>query len=192
MKDCTDAELMASIVKKDQEAFDAFFKRYYPFVYGRCMKSIKNPEISEEVASDVFMKVWRKADKWKEEDGKLLNWLSVMTKRTIIDNIRKLDRMHEEPVGGLERLDSYRGTSQDPIEIVEKNQIVEIVQRALNTLKNKNYKSVLELQTYEDLTTNEIADILGIPQGTVKIWLFRGRKQLEKQLRSLTLSFLPI
>ena len=188
MKDYTDAELMALIVEKNQQAFGVIFKRYYPFVYGRCLKNIGNPEMAEEVTSDVFMKVWRKADKWKEDNGKLLNWLGMVTKRTIIDSIRKSDRILEKPVGNLEKLDKYMETSKDPMEIVENNQIIEIVQRALDTLKNKNYKSVWELQNYEGLSVKEISDVLEKPPGTIKTWLFRCREELEKIIiRQITL-----
>ena len=60
-----------------------------------------NYQDAEEVASDVFIKVWQKLSKWDTEQGSFQAWLNTVARNTIIDAIRKRDRIRERPLSGL-------------------------------------------------------------------------------------------
>ena len=72
-------------------AFRQLFDKHYKWVYNKAHRMLGNYQDAEEVASDVFIKVWQKLGKWDTEQGSFQAWLNTVARNTIIDAIRKRD-----------------------------------------------------------------------------------------------------
>ena len=119
-------------------AFRQLFDKHYKWVYNKAYRMLGNYQDTEEVASDVFIKVWQKLskNKWDPEKGSFQAWLNMVARNTIIDATRKRNRIREQPLSGspdedeqpLSKYeDPYSGPEQD-LEAVEAQQILESVQ----------------------------------------------------------------
>ena len=167
-------------------AFRQLFDKHYKWVYNKAYRYLGNYQDTEEVASDVFIKVWQKLgkNKWDAEKGSFQAWLNTVAQNTIIDAVRKRNRNREHPLSGSpdedeqplsEYEDSYSGPEQE-LEAVEAQQILE---SALEQVKKSNHRIAWMLRHLEGYSIAEIARILNQKEGTVKIWIFRCTKELR-------------
>ena len=170
-------------------AFRQLFDKHYKWVYNKAYRMLGNYQDTEEVASDVFIKVWQKLNKnkWDPEKGSFQAWLNMVARNTIIDAIRKRNRIREQPLSGspdedeqpLSKYeDPYSGPEQE-LEAVEAQQILE---SALEQVTKSNHRIAWMLRHLEGYSIAEIARILNRKEGTVKIWIFRCTEELRKIL----------
>ena len=170
-------------------AFRQLFDKHYKWVYNKAYRMLGNYQDTEEVASDVFIKVWQKLNKnkWDAEKGSFQAWLNMVARNTIIDAIRKRNRIREHPLGGSSDEDEpplskyedpYSGPEQE-LEAVEAQQILE---SALEQVTKSNHRIAWMLRHLEGYSIAEIARILNRKEGTVKIWIFRCTEELRKIL----------
>ena len=170
-------------------AFRQLFDKHYKWVYNKAYRMLGNYQDTEEVASDVFIKVWQKLNKnkWDAEKGSFQAWLNMVARNTIIDAIRKRNRIREQPLSGspdedeqpLSKYeDPYSGPEQE-LEAVEAQQILE---SALEQVTKSNHRIAWMLRHLEGYSIAEIARILNRKEGTVKIWIFRCTEELRKIL----------
>ena len=170
-------------------AFRQLFDKHYKWVYNKAYRMLGNYQDTEEVASDVFIKVWQKLNKnkWDPEKGSFQEWLNMVARNTIIDAIRKRNRIREHPLSGspdedeqpLSKYeDPYSGPEQE-LEAVEAQQILE---SALEQVTKSNHRIAWMLRHLEGYSIAEIARILNRKEGTVKIWIFRCTEELRKIL----------
>ena len=170
-------------------AFRQLFDKHYKWVYNKAYRMLGNYQDTEEVASDVFVKVWQKLNKnkWDEEKGSFQAWLNMVARNTIIDAIRKRNRIREHPLSGpqdddeqplSQYEDPYSGPEQE-LEAVEAQQILE---NALEQVTKSNHRIAWMLRHLEGYSIAEIARILDRKEGTVKIWIFRCTEELRKIL----------
>ena len=170
-------------------AFRQLFDKHYKWVYNKAYRMLGNYQDTEEVASDVFIKVWQKLNKnkWDSEKGSFQAWLNMVARNTIIDAIRKRNRIREHPLSGspdedeqpLSKYeDPYSGPEQE-LEAVEAQQILE---SALEQVTKSNHRIAWMLRHLEGYSIAEIARILNRKEGTVKIWIFRCTEELRKIL----------
>ena len=170
-------------------AFRQLFDKHYKWVYNKAYRMLGNYQDTEEVASDVFVKVWQKLNKnkWDAEKGSFQAWLNMVARNTIIDAIRKRNRIREQPLSGspdedeqpLSKYeDPYSGPEQE-LEAVEAQQILE---SALEQVTKSNHRIAWMLRHLEGYSIAEIARILNRKEGTVKIWIFRCTDELRKIL----------
>lgn len=170
-------------------AFRQLFDKHYKWVYNKAYRMLGNYQDTEEVASDVFIKVWQKLNKnkWDAEKGSFQAWLNMVARNTIIDAIRKRNRIREHPLSGSSDEDEqplskyedpYSGPEQE-LEAVEAQQILE---SALEQVTKSNHRIAWMLRHLEGYSIAEIARILNRKEGTVKIWIFRCTEELRKIL----------
>ena len=170
-------------------AFRQLFDKHYKWVYNKAYRMLGNSQDTEEVASDVFIKVWQKLkkNKWDPEKGSFQAWLNMVARNTIIDAIRKRNRNREHPLSGSpdedeqplsQYEDPYSGPEQE-LEAVEAQQILE---SALEQVTKPNHRIAWMLRHLEGYSIAEIARILNRKEGTVKIWIFRCTEELRKIL----------
>ena len=184
-----DTYLAAQAKAGNDAAFRQLFDKHYKWVYNKAYRMLGNYQDTEEVASDVFVKVWQKLNKnkWDEEKGSFQAWLNMVARNTIIDAIRKRNRIREHPLSGSpdddeqplsQYEDPYSGPEQE-LEAVEAQQILE---NALEQVTKSNHRIAWMLRHLEGYSIAEIARILDRKEGTVKIWIFRCTEELRKIL----------
>ncbi|MFZ5479685.1 MAG: RNA polymerase sigma factor [Myxococcota bacterium] len=183
----TDVELVERFREGDRAAFSEIVRRYQDRVYTLCYRWLGEPESAEEVAQDVFLALFRSLSGFRGESR-----LSTFVFRVAINHCKnkKLYRARR----GFGRHDAL-GPSADPDEPerevpsegpapdrgVDVAQAQRLVSAALDEL-DEDHRQVLLLRDVEDLSYDEIADILDIPRGTVKSRIHRARAELATLL----------
>ena len=81
-------EIISLLKKTDKRAISLLYKNYSEALYGIICRTIPSEEVASEVLQDVFVKVWRNADKYDVDKGRLFTWLTQITRNTCIDRLR--------------------------------------------------------------------------------------------------------
>ena len=145
---------------------------YSDGIFRFILKNLKNEEKAKDVVQDTFEKLWLKVEEVSAE--KVKSYLFTAAYHTMIDVIRKEKRntgfeteKHDKPVN----VESYSGLS-------------EILEEAVSKL-SADQRSVIMLRDYEGYSYAEIADITGLTESQVKIYIFRGRMFLKNYIGSI-------
>lgn len=180
-------ELVEGLIRGDQAAFRELVERYKKKIYFMALDMVGSPTDAEDVSQEVFLKVHRSFGTFKK-DAKLSSWLYRVTYNACIDHLRKKDLV-PEPVGdeALEarsRSDVPFSTSPsapDPVRSAEFEQLQSRIARALERVSPQE-KAVFLLRHYDELMLKEIAEALHLSVGSVKSYLFRAVRKLQKEL----------
>jgi RNA polymerase sigma-70 factor (ECF subfamily) len=184
-----DAEVVDQIVSGDVNAFEGLLQRYEAHVVRMVKKHIPFDKV-EEVAQDVFIRVYQSLPNFKRDDS-FKQWLSTITIRTCYDFWRKHYRYREIPVSSLSEkhqiwLEEAIATksSQSFDERYSQKEAREVMDWALDRLSPED-RMVLELVYLEGYSVNEAASLLGWSSVNVKVRSFRARKKLHKLLKEI-------
>jgi RNA polymerase sigma factor (sigma-70 family) len=170
------AELIKKVeTLKDTSAFEELFNHFAPRVKAFLMKSGADPQMAEECSQEVMATVWRKAHLFDPARASVSTWIFTIARNKKIDAIRKLNR--PEP----EQLYPEQDYEPDQEEVVELQQETERLATALGELPEKQ-RVLIEKAYLGELSHSEIAEITGLPLGTIKS---RIRLALEKLRHSM-------
>lgn len=179
---------LATLAKEgDDIAFEQLFNKHYSWVYSKAYRMLGNYQDTEEVTQDVFIKVWQKLKKWDTAQGSFQAWLNTVARNTIIDAIRKRERIREAPLSGQPDddevpLSQYEDPRPGPDRQLEAREAQEILESALAMVTKPNHRIAWMLRHLEGYSIAEIARILDRKDGTVKIWIFRCTQELRQIL----------
>jgi RNA polymerase sigma-70 factor (ECF subfamily) len=174
-------DIIERIKNGDGDAFTWLVKNYQNRVANLIYKVIGDSSIVEDITQEVFIKIFESIKNYKFESA-LYTWIYRITVNICIDEIRRrkrsrtsgFDIIKKNP--GLEPADS-------PIErIVENRELREILKEAMMKLP-ADFRVIIALREFEDLSYEEISNILGIRIGTVKSRIFRARQLLAEYLK---------
>ena len=170
------AELLKKVdILKDTSAFEELFNHFAPRVKAFLMKSGADPQMAEECSQEVMATVWRKAHLFDPSRASASTWIFTIARNKKIDAIRKQNR--PEP----EQLYPDQDYEPDQESVVELQQETERLTSALEELPEKQ-RVLVEKAYLGELSHSEIAEITGLPLGTIKS---RIRLALEKLRHSM-------
>lgn len=183
-----DEQLVRRFQAGDRAAFADIVQRYQDRVYTLSLRWMADREVAEEVAQDVFIALYRSLDRFRGE-SRLSTWIFRVTvnhckNRKLYRRRRKVEQ--HEPLEGT-RQDEDAPVRQLPDDgpgtdrMVHMSEAEKILQEALERL-DESHRTILVLRDVEDLSYEEIADILDLPKGTVKSRLHRARAELARVL----------
>jgi RNA polymerase sigma-70 factor (ECF subfamily) len=175
-----DAHLIHRITNADSAALSELYDRYSRLIFSIAFHILGDSAVAEEVTQDVFVLVWNKAATFDPEQGKVLTWLTSVTRHRAIDHYRRLKvRPEGHSVGWEECCDenSEDGQSVEPDLITHEQR--SMLMKSLAILP-PDQREALTLAYFHGLTQQEIAAKLDQPLGTIKT---RIRLALQK-LRS--------
>ena len=150
---------------------------YRESVFRICLGFSKNPWVAEDLAQDVYLKAFQKIGSLRDS-GLMREWLFRIAKNTCLDHKRK------KILSRVFKLQSGSGSEEEKTpetEVAHREQLL-ILKKAINKL-NKKHREVFVLREYGHLTYREIADTLGIKEGTVMSRLNRARKDVINQMK---------
>jgi RNA polymerase sigma-70 factor (ECF subfamily) len=182
MNNKEDSQLIADYLAGDKPALEVLFARYLNPVFYFVYRYVGDEEEAQEIVQLTFIKVWKNLRKFKPEK-KFKTWIFTIAKNTALDFLRK----KKNPTFS-ELLDREKGerefelavdTAPLPPEIFDREQLSEAVESAINRLA-PYYREVLHLYFMEQLTFQEIAEILDEPLNTVKSRQRRALIELRK------------
>lgn len=191
----SDEELVRRFKEGDRAAYSELVVRYQNRVFGMCIRWMGDRAVAEEVAQDVFLALFKALPRFRG-DAQLSTWVY----RVTVNHCKNRDLYRRRRAHG--RHESFDGTPQDveaPVKqyaddraetdaLTHKTEASEQLQLALDAL-DEDQRQIIVLRDIEDLSYEEIADILELPKGTVKSRLHRARHELARKLgRNISLA----
>ncbi len=159
----------------DQEAFRVLVERYQGAVYNLAYRMLGDPQEAEDAAQEIFVRIYRQLAQYDSE-RKFSTWVLAIATNFCIDQLRRR-RLQLVP---LEQIVPWaRAREAGPEGAALDREAQDEVQRLLRKLPEK-YRAPLVLRYWQDLSCAEIAEVLKVPEGTVKTQLHRARKALGR------------
>lgn len=187
-------ELVERLKKRDEAAFVELIKLYEKRIFQLVLRMLQDRGEAEDVAQDVFLTVFKSIDSFRG-DSKLSTWLYRIATNHCKNRIKYLDRRARgkktelDDLSEAERLESVTMSASSqvarPDQQAEANQMERIMRQAIGEL-DEDQRELVILRDVENLSYEEIQEITGLPEGTVKSRLHRARLQLAKAVRSAT------
>jgi RNA polymerase sigma-70 factor (ECF subfamily) len=164
----------------DESAWHELVARHTRRVFALCYRFTGRAEEAEDLTQEVFVKVFEHLDRYREGEGAFAGWLLTLARRHAIDHYRR----HREE--RRRRIDEDAGEEtaaegEGPHGELAREERREIVRRGLRALPHE-LREVLVLRDLEEMTYQEIAELTGLPLGTVKSRINRGRVELARRL----------
>jgi len=177
-----DRALIRRYLEGDISAFDELMRAHQDRVFATCLRMMRNRDEALDVTQDVFLTVFRKADRYKEQAA-FSTWLYRVSINTCYDHLRRRTRKRTEPMP--DHLDPSDPRSADEFSAVELRPDVDA---ALATI-SPDFRAAVVLVDFEGMSLDGAADTLDVPVGTVKSRLFRARKLLSQELGNFAPGF---
>jgi RNA polymerase sigma-70 factor (ECF subfamily) len=187
------AALAARCQAGDGAAWEELARTQHRRIYGICYRFTGSPTESEDMTQDVFIKVFRNLSNFDPAKGGFTTWLTTLTRNMLVDNYRRskldratdsLDESADAEGDGPTRLDRLADGGRSQEQHVAGLQLRGQIQDALKQVSPELREAVI-LRDLEDMDYKDIADVLGVPVGTVKSRISRGRGELAKLLKNL-------
>ena len=183
----TDVELVRGALDGAESAYREIVLRYQRPIYGLIVRMVRDPGRAEELAQDTFVKAVRALDTY-DVQRKFSAWLLTIAHHVAIDELRKCS-LNTEPLeqtadDGEWRREFADRTTPTPAVLAERTELAAVLRTAIGRLRPE-YREVVTLRYERELDYDEIADITGLPMGTVKSSLHRARKELAEHLETL-------
>ncbi|MCK5242574.1 sigma-70 family RNA polymerase sigma factor [bacterium] len=173
-----DKNLIERTLKGDNEAFDMLVTRYRDRVFSLAYHMLLNSEEAEDIAQEVFVRAYRSLGKFRQESG-FFTWLYRIAVNIVYTQAKKNARRRVLYDEALKEREYLQPQSFDSPEIpAQSGELREMILRAINQLDHR-FRQVIVLKELEGMDVSEVAQILGLPEGTVKSRLFRAREDLR-------------
>jgi RNA polymerase sigma-70 factor (ECF subfamily) len=178
-----DQELMERVSRGDAVAFQILVDSGISRILAVARRMLGDDMEAEDVAQDVFLRLWRQADKWEGGRAKVSTWLYRVTVNSCIDRLRA---RREDTVKELPEL-AHQATQE---QAMEEEDLQRYMDEALQALPERQ-RTALVLFHYEDLSMSAVSEIMDASVEAVESLLGRGRRTLKKDLESQWKAFLP-
>ncbi len=179
-----DVALMLRVAQRDELAFEQLVERHQGVVVGTVAKMLGNASDAQDIAQQVFIRLWKSAPRYKPR-AKFTTFLFTITRNLVFNESRRRRRKKEYSIE--ERHDDFHVQTADernlaPDEEILQHELRLAVDRAIAELPEKQRLAVI-LRRYEEMSYDEISDILGISVSALKSQLFRARNTLREALQ---------
>ena len=180
------AELVRRCRTGDGAAWEEIVQTYTRRIYNLAYRFTSRADAAEDLTQEVFIRVYRSLEQYNPKQGDLQNWLMRLARNLVIDDYRKRQRApQDEAADDLEdhqyHLRAAGATAQREM---ERRELGVQVQAGIDKL-SPDLRTCVILRDIEELSYQEIVDLLKIPEGTVKSRINRGRIELAKILRRM-------
>ena len=183
------SQIVRRCMDGDSGAWAELVRAHHRRVYGLCYRFTGNPADAEDLTQDVFLKVFSNLSSFDTGRGSLQVWITTMTRNLLVDNFRRTRNQRAtsslddgwESAEELKPVDRLTASGPSPHESAARKELAKMVQEALARVSVELREAVI-LRDLQDLDYKEIAQVLGIPEGTVKSRISRGRAELARLL----------
>lgn len=173
-----DVQLVQRCLAGDELSMRAFLSKYQGLVFSICLRMLGHREDAEDVAQDALVRVFRNLEKW-DQQRPIKPWLLTLAAnrcRTALEKRSKLPSQNDLAIDLASERREHSRHEQEQLDIGEELEL------ALGELR-EDYRTCFVMYHQEELSYQEIGEVLGCPQGTIKTWLYRARAQLAKRLQ---------
>jgi RNA polymerase sigma-70 factor (ECF subfamily) len=176
----------------DEAAFRELIRRYQRPIFSIIYRMVRDRELAEDLAQETFIKVLNAIDSYRPEH-KFSSWIFKIANNAAIDHLRRRELETLSLEGAPDAITSerqeatalqVRDRTESPLEELEARELGSQIERAIAALRPE-YRSCIMLRHVEGRAYEEIAEILGLPLGTVKTYTHRARAELRAHLGPL-------
>jgi RNA polymerase sigma-70 factor (ECF subfamily) len=180
------AELVRRCRAGDGAAWEEIVSAYTRRIYNLAYRFTSRPDAAEDLTQEVFIRVYRSLEQYDSKQGDLQNWLMRLARNLIIDDYRRRQRAPQDTLADDLEDHTYhlRSSGNSVQKEMERRELGAQVQAAIDKL-SADLRTCVILRDIEELSYQEIVDLLQIPEGTVKSRINRGRIELAKILRRM-------
>src|ERR1700729_2105734 len=174
----SDEVLIGRIAQGDRLAMQVLFARHQVRVYRFVLRLVGNQAVAEDLISEVFLDVWRQADRFEGRSA-VSTWLLAIARFKALSSMRRRpdEELDEEAAGAIE------DASDTPEVSLQKKDKSGLLRKCLEQL-SREHREVIDLVYYHEKSIEEVAEIVGIPEATVKTRMFYARKKLSELLKA--------
>lgn len=179
-----ESTLVVRCLSGDNTAWEELVRIHTRKVYGLCYRFTGSDTEAQDLTQEVFLRVFRTLKSFRSAEGSFGTWLARLTRNLLIDHYRRTrqERVTDPIEEQLPVLEQSMAASARPDGLVVGREASEILQVALQRLSPDLRETVI-LRDLQEMEYREIAQVLKIPEGTVKSRLNRGRAELARVLR---------
>lgn len=179
-----DASLIERCLRGEQTAWEDLVRVHTRRVYAMCYRFTGKETEAQDLAQDVFLRVFKTLKTFRSAEGCFTTWLARLTRNLLIDHYRRTrgERATDSIEERLPMMEETLASGTRPDGLVAGREAGEILQKALQRLSPELREAVI-LRDLQEMEYREIARVLQVPEGTVKSRLNRGRAELGRVLR---------
>jgi RNA polymerase sigma-70 factor (ECF subfamily) len=179
-----DSNLVERCLTGDAGGWEELVRVHTRRVYAICYRFTGKDGEAQDLTQEVFLRVFRTLKSFRSAEGSFITWMTRLTRNLLIDNYRRSrqDRVTDSIENQFPMLEQSLPSASRPEGSVIKRETGEILQAALDKLSPELRETVI-LRDLQEMEYREIAQVLNIPEGTVKSRLNRGRAELARLLR---------
>lgn len=182
-----DSTLVQRCLNGDNAGWEELVRIHTRRVYGLCYRFTGSNAEAQDLTQDIFLRIFRSLRSYRSNEGSLSTWITRVSRNLLIDHYRRTrqDRLTdaiEDQLPMLEEREHGSETAVRPDRVLDGREASEVLQGALARLSPDLRETVI-LRDLQELEYREIAQVLKIPEGTVKSRLNRGRAELGRLLR---------
>lgn len=190
-----EAQVVAQLVRRcaagDSVAWEEIVQRFHRRIYNLCYRFAGSAEDAQDLTQEVFIKVFRTVGSFDGEKASFNTWVTTVTRNLLVDDFRKkrndratdsIDAVQGADEDGPTLADRLAGDGKSQQSHVESRERGEMVHRALQQISPDLREAVI-LRDLQDMDYREIAQVLKVPEGTVKSRINRGRAELARLLQ---------
>ena len=189
-----DTQVVAALVRRcrhgDAAAWEELVQTYNRRIYNLCYRFTGSAVDAEDLTQEVFIKIYRSLEQYETGKGAFLPWLTTLTRNLLVDHFRRtkqerltdsMDATQTDDEAGPTLADRLADSGPTPDAGIQTSERQQMVQAALQKLSPELREAVI-LRDLQDMDYRDIAQVLKVPEGTVKSRINRGRTELGRLL----------
>ena len=179
-----DAQLVEQCLRGEESAWEDLVRTHNRRVYAVCYRFTGKDSEAQDLTQDVFLRVFKTLKSFRSGEGSFVVWLNRLTRNLLIDHYRRTraDRATDSIEDQLTQFEETTALTGRADSMLAGREASELLQAALQRLSPELRETVI-LRDVEELEYREIAQVLNVPEGTVKSRLNRGRAELARILK---------
>jgi RNA polymerase sigma-70 factor (ECF subfamily) len=176
-QEASDEILIGRIARGDRLAMQALYGRHHVKVFRFVLRLVRNEASAQDLISEVFLDVWRQADRFEGRSA-VSTWILSIARFKALSSVRrrKEAELDEEAAAAIE------DDNDTPDVALQKKDTGEVLRRCLAQL-SPDHREIIDLVYYHEKSVGEVAEIVDIPENTVKTRMFYARKKLAALLK---------
>jgi len=171
-----DEDIIRQVLNGERSAYALLVDKYKDRVFSLALSIVRNRELAEEIAQDVFVKAYRSLDKFRKKAG-FSTWIYRITYNTAVSETRK-KKYKTYSIENMEQPDD------DPDKKEEKEEQYRLLEKAVSALAPEE-KLIITLYYFEEMKVEQISEITGLTVSNTKVKLFRIRNKLKEIIRRI-------
>ena len=178
MQSTSDEVLIGRIANGDRLAMQVLYARHHVRVFRFVVRLVRDEATAEDLISEVFLDVWRQAGRFEGRSA-VSTWMLAIARFKALSALRRRpdQELDEETAGAIE------DPSDDPAAVLEKKDKSAMLRKCLTGL-SAEHREIIDLVYYHEKSVEEVAEIVGILQNTVKTRMFYARKRLAELVKA--------